>query len=754
MPRELTPIDVDGQEPTKSGLGGLVENTLVRFAQRVINSAAHVLSEIIELGLEIFLEAIEEALIDINRPIIERLMGDLPEGSPLLPYFRAMLKPTHEAGAISLAGFGMSMGSTAAGNLLQVLLRPLGYELDGQMYTARLDPSAAFSAVWRGVLSTTEAEAQLKDLGWSDRNRAVWYNILRPLLNERDILALWVRGKISEATAREKLAEHGYDAEQANHMRLVIEPLLGADDVRSLYLRDIIGSGEFRTRLEQLGYNEGDVGALESLTWRILGGGDVTEAFKRGLLEEGKAREMLRANGYPDSLAPLIMEITRPLTALDDLVTLYLREFIGVGEFMDRVKQYGYTDKQLAEVMELTQRIPGPGDLISMAVREAFNPEFVSRYQYLSGFPKEFGEWMKKQGYSEDWAHKYWVAHWALPSISMAYTMFHRRIIDLGDLENLLTAADIAPFWRPKLIEAAYQPLTRVDVRRMYQLGVLGRKDVYDSYLDLGYSPENAEYMTQFTELYALGDDREGSKADILKAYRLGIIGGGTALGYLKDMGYTDEWATYYLLMEEIKYQDELLDDKLALLKPQYTEGIITRSDVFVALGEWDLPSTQIETYLAQWDVTKAGKIAVPSPGQLEEFYKRGIISVGSYRDQMEARHYEEGTITWFIRQIDQEIAEEALAEEERARTEQDRLATTEVKTAYEVRRADLDVQIAQLKVALAENTVLIGVITDYELMDELFRLNDEIKLAIKQLEEDKARAKLELTETLEGMGG
>ena len=51
--------------------------------------------------------------------------------------------------------------------------------------------------------------------------------------------------------------------------------------------------------------------------------------------------------------------------------------------------------------------------------------------------------------------------------------MLHRGVIDTAELDMLLRAQDVMPFWRDRLTAIAYRPLTRVDVRRMYKQGVL-----------------------------------------------------------------------------------------------------------------------------------------------------------------------------------------------------------------------------------------------------------------------------------------
>ncbi|GAG78096.1 unnamed protein product, partial [marine sediment metagenome] len=85
------------------------------------------------------------------------------------------------------------------------------------------------------------------------------------------------------------------------------------------------------------------------------------------------------------------------------------------------------------------------------------------------------------------------------PSPQQGFDMLHRGVISDDELNMLLRALDVMPFWRDKLTQIAFRPLTRVDVRRMYKQGVLTETEVYESYLIAGYNEQNAERMAEFT---------------------------------------------------------------------------------------------------------------------------------------------------------------------------------------------------------------------------------------------------------------
>ncbi|GAH80856.1 unnamed protein product, partial [marine sediment metagenome] len=95
------------------------------------------------------------------------------------------------------------------------------------------------------------------------------------------------------------------------------------------------------------------------------------------------------------------------------------------------------------------------------------------------------------------------------------FQAYQRRFITEGDLKVFMKTIEIPPYLRDVMLNVAYRPLTRVDVRRMYDDGILDINQVYAAYLDHGYSPDNATLMTQWTIRYAEPNEKELSRAQI-----------------------------------------------------------------------------------------------------------------------------------------------------------------------------------------------------------------------------------------------
>jgi len=211
-----------------------------------------------------------------------------------------------------------------------------------------------------------------------------------------------------------------------------------------------------------------------------------------------------------------------------------------------QLARWGFSDDNIAALRALRQLLPTPTDLVRFGVREVFTPEVAARFGQFDDFPEQFANEMALVGFNRERALQYWAAHWDLPSATQGFEMLHRGIISFEELQLLLRSLDVMPFWRDKLIQISYNPLTRVDVRRMYQAGVLDEDQVFRAYLDLGYTPDNARHLTDWTKIaYPRGSDGPGGDlrnltvATIRNAYVRRLIDRDEALDRLVQLDYS-----------------------------------------------------------------------------------------------------------------------------------------------------------------------------------------------------------------------
>ncbi len=365
------------------------------------------------------------------------------------------------------------------------------------------------------------------------------------------------------------------------------------------------------------------------------------QAVYRGKADEGDFFANATLAGVTKSRAQMVLDASRALPTPGAIQTAYLRGEISEERHDNLLEGYGYTSKDIKVFKALYFIIPPPADLIRMSVREAFTPEIAEKFGQFEDYPIAFTEWATKQGISEEWAKRYWASHWDLPSPQMGFEMLHRRIIDEDELKLLLRALDVMPYWRERLIKLSYNPITRVDLRRMYKMGVYTEEDIYNGYLDLGYSPAKAHDLTEFTKRYSAPEDeseqdtfRAMARTTYSAAYKKKLISTEEYREFLINMGYNPEDVTLLIQIDDYAiYQNEQLFDvddyrkdlqKLTLTA--LSRGLINREDVVSILTDLGYEESEITLELNLQDYNRQLKLKDILIGQLHDQYVTYII--------------------------------------------------------------------------------------------------------------------------------
>ncbi len=431
----------------------------------------------------------------------------------------------------------------------------------------------------------------------------------------------------------------------------------------------------------------------------------------------------MKQGGWNETILEAWKETVRPRVDPGSLFRHMYRTGASPAEVTAELTRRGYTSDDIAKMQALAQIIPGPSDLVSMAVREAWRDDVAAEWGYDADFPAPFAEWMQKQGDVDNWAQKYWRAHWTLPGLSTVLDILYRvPEFTKEDLDTYLRISDIPATWRNYVSRTAYRPLTRVDVRRMYGMGVLDRDAVKRSYLDLGYDETNAEHMTEFTVRFETEEDRAATKTDILSFYKVGALTADEAVDWLQAIGYPADLAAYLITREQMKVEQARQDQQTKHIRNLYIHGEITVTDASSRLASIGVPAGEITQLLDEWQIARDAKVERPSRATLDKLFRQDVIAEAEYTDGLDALGYQPRYVGWYLSSILQIKTEEARKEEERARTEQEDIRKRRIKSDYQVAKAALDVDIAEVATAISE--------TQLALRARQLRYQDESRLA------------------------
>lgn len=382
---------------------------------------------------------------------------------------------------------------------------------------------------------------------------------------------------------------------------------------------------------------------------QLLSPAQMREMFHILGYSRGELVELFQRQGYSKDDANTLMKTWETPADLTLLTAMLFRDVIGKQEWAGELRKHGYTPETVKNIEKIIRYIPPVQDLITMSVRDVFDEATVRLNRQSEDYPPEFTHWMQQQGVDKQWAEKYWQAHWRLPSETMGFEMFHRGIIDETRLKSLMKSLDIMPGWRDQLVKLSYNPLTRVDVRRMHSVGVLSEKEVERAYLDIGYSPENAKRLTEFTVVL---NDGEGAanlnvaddltRGNIIAFYKDGVIDRVTAQALLLAEGMGALAAELLLQSADFDIERDERKQLKALILARFKSGRWSYQEAVNEAQRLNFSDREREQIILELELIQAKDYKLPSRVDLDKMLGAGVIDSSTYVEALMANGYSE----------------------------------------------------------------------------------------------------------------
>jgi hypothetical protein len=384
-----------------------------------------------------------------------------------------------------------------------------------------------------------------------------------------------------------------------------------------------------------------------------------SEAIKGWWWEQMTELEMedrLREQGYGDIFRPIVKQVARSPLSLADIREAFLHGYLGEVPPETHLKRHGFNPWDVQVLIKLFEQHPSVGDALRFAGRGAYNENLVKRFGTDGGMPGEVSQEMAEHGIAEANRKYYWRSHYALPGIGQAIDMLFRGIINEEDLDLLLEAQEMAPFWRDKIKQQGYSPLPRVAIRQMMHLGILTDTQALEAYKALGFKPEVAQQMVDYARAFYGVEDGDPTaatvdytKSEILTAYRKRIITADQARVSLKELGFIDSQVEFYLAAEDLKATQTRKEAYIDRWHSLYIEGIATADEVTTGLVDVGVTEGEVYELLPLWYLERIQRVAKPTRAELNRFLKKDIITEARWTQELQLMGYSDEYIGWYL---------------------------------------------------------------------------------------------------------
>ncbi len=403
-------------------------------------------------------------------------------------------------------------------------------------------------------------------------------------------------------------------------------------------------------------------------------------ASHTGKLDEVTINTNYASLGYNDNYKTVLFDFYKPKLSVTELLEAEKRiENLEV-DVNAELKAHGFNDKEIKILRDLSWAYPSPTDFIRFAVRDVFTKDAKTQEALSAEFPDDIVPYAEKAGMSKDVLMWYWKAHWELPSPTQVYEMLHRLNpdvlkvrgeaykemgLELDKLETTkktvefyLKQADYDKRWRQRLLAISYNPLTRVDLRRIYELGLIDDTELLARLMEVGYTKKDAELMVEFYKTFRQEEARTFAKTEIKYLLYYGIINETEAKVMLERLGYTEEDAKTMIELWKVKLAEKDMRETQKFVRDAYVLGNITRAEAERLLKEAGLSDEVIAVVLDKEDKQRLKSVRLPSASTIVKWLKLGVITKEKAREILHSINVKEEYIDYYIKEAEVEGGE------------------------------------------------------------------------------------------------
>ncbi len=529
----------------------------------------------------------------------------------------------------------VSRGVALAGG--EQMAKPFEYEAAEKYLNSRIKPETAITLFMRRKITQEFFDHRMHSDGYADTESVHLYKSMHPYPSMQELIRYGRYNSDAENPKTFVWSLFDVQDEDWEMWNWLSIQKLSTQQVQEVYRRGGWDKSRSMLELARLGWPLDEREALLNLAYQLPNAMLLVQGnLLQGVSTTDMIDDIAKAGIHPTYAEKYFDGVlTKPNT--QELIAYQLRLDPSLSGLEDELRRTGIHPNYFDVYKTLAFPIPPVNDLITMAVREAFTPEIASRFGQYEGLPSEYVEAAAKKGVSKEWAERYWAAHWTLPSIQQGFGMLHRGIINQADLSLLMRALDIMPFWRDKLMQLSYKPLTRVDVRRMHLLGTLDEGGVKKAYQDVGYNERNASLMTDFTVRYNRRSLAGFTPRDALAAYINQYTEAGQTTSILRDIGVKASEIPNMMRLAGYKREWKYKTERIQAIGNLYRKGKYEYTIARSKLSQLGLSGDFVRTQLEQWEPsTEAERTATFTNAQTLKLLTMGLINEDRARAELQ----------------------------------------------------------------------------------------------------------------------
>lgn len=426
--------------------------------------------------------------------------------------------------------------------------------------------------------------------------------------------------------------------------------------------------------------------------------GEIKELVLRGEITEEHGHCLLRMHGLSPYFHSKAIHARREKIPAHEIIEYCRRRGIPEAQQNAWLKAQGWIDEEDQLIpKELYNEIPTITDHLEWNRKSAWNLDFVKRFRLLQGFDTEQGteevtkELEAEQGDTHD--HNFWAAygkdltilgmkkkyaanhyisHWSVPSAGEAARMLQRLrpekyedneiVFTEKDYNQVLQDAAVAPGFRKRWREIAYEPIGLRFIQAMYFNSVIEEKDVVGLYEDLGYKKETAEQQASSLTILKNRTRRINARGytvpKIVAFYQSGLMQPDEVVRRMDFLGMTKDEARELMEVADRDIRLQSLRRRTATIKKCYLTGKLEKDIAVVLISEAGMAKEQAVRLVESWELEKVCGWKESTTAETLKLLKQGLIDASTATQQLIRQQRDSRTIGLLIASATIEISQ------------------------------------------------------------------------------------------------
>ena len=381
---------------------------------------------------------------------------------------------------------------------------------------------------------------------------------------------------------------------------------------------------------------------------------------------------LMKELGFNKEFAELYYFVSKPRASISEIFSAIFRRIGGAVkpevayEVVENIlKQRGYDEEEAKLIIDAYKFVPSLSDVLQWMAKEAFEDDIAKELGLDEELPPKFVQYCRMLGIDDEDAKRYWRAHWDVIGWTQMAEAFHRARAEAykkGTYELEMQKwkkywdlfyrqAEIPKFYRDMLTSITYSVITRVDARRMYELGFLSDREFVATLIAQGYTKEDAERMLAWvkweTQRYAEEDLRGLTRAHVESLYELGLIDDKEFVSLMKKVGVGEETAEYLLAIKKQKLFQKNVNNTITRIKNLLKKGKLSPDEARQELIRLGIDPEIASMYVDEWDVEKTAEEKELTKEDIKQAVRTGVFDLSkAYKKLREIGYSEDDAIT------------------------------------------------------------------------------------------------------------